>query len=200
MKALHRPDLFGWSVFDASRNVDFNGTVWVREAGNIVIDPVALSAHDEAHLKALGGADWIVMTNSDHIRAGREIAEWTGARTAAPVGEQASWPFACDQWLGEGDELVSGLVAHALNGSKTPGELALVIDGHTLVTGDLIRAHRGGSLMILPDPKLADRAEAVRSVVRLAELSGIEAVLVGDGWHVFRDGSALLRSLASSLD
>ena len=53
MKALHRSDLFGWSVFDESRNVDFNGVVWVRSAGNIVIDPMPMSPHDKQHLQEL---------------------------------------------------------------------------------------------------------------------------------------------------
>ena len=86
-----------------------------------------------------------------------------------------------------------------MQGSKTPGELALIIDGHTLVTGDLVRAHRADSLMILPDPKLTDRDLAVESVRRLAQIDGIESVLVGDGWPIFRDGQSRLQELADSL-
>jgi glyoxylase-like metal-dependent hydrolase (beta-lactamase superfamily II) len=199
MKALHRPDLFGWSVFDEQRNVDFNTTLWVRPGGNIVIDPMPMSDHDQAHLADLGGAAWVVVTNSDHLRAARELASRTNAQLAGPAAERETWPSTCDRWLEDGDELVPGLVAFALDGSKTPGELALLIEGHTLVTGDLIRAHRGGSLMILPDPKLTDRAAAIASVQRIAEIGSIEAVIVGDGWHVFRDGSASLRTLAAAL-
>jgi len=196
MKALHRDDLFGWSQFDEARNVDFNGTVWVREAGNIVIDPMPLSVHDRAHLEALGGAAWVVMTNSDHIRSAREIAEWSGAKLAAPAGEREIWPFPCERWLQDGDTLVPGLDVLTLHGSKTPGELALIIDGHTLVTGDLVRAHRGGALMMLPEAKLADPAQAAASVRRLADIPSIEAVIVGDGWHVFEHGAAHLGALA----
>ena len=196
MKSLHRDDLFGWSQFDETRNVDFNSTVWVREAGNIVIDPMPLSDHDRSHLEALGGAAWVVITNSDHIRSAREVAAWSGASLAAPAGEKETWPFTCDRWLQDGDEVVPGLSVIALQGSKTPGELALVIEGHTLVTGDLVRAHRGGALMLLPDSKLADPAKAAASVRRLADIQTIEAVIVGDGWHVFRGGAARLRALA----
>lgn len=195
MKALHRADLFAWSSFDQARNVDFNGTLWLREDGNVLIDPMPLSEHDRSHLESLGGAAWIVLTNSDHIRAAQEIAAWTSAKIAAPAAERETWPFAVDRWLDEGDELVPGLLALTLGGSKTPGELALVLEGNTLVTGDLVRAHRGGSLMMLPDPKLKDRSAALESLRRLAALPGIEAVIVGDGWHVFRDGAARLRDL-----
>ena len=49
-------------------------------------------------------------------------------------------------------------MTYALDGSKTPGELAFVLDGTTLVTGDLIRAHAAGSLMLLPYDKLSSRS------------------------------------------
>jgi hypothetical protein len=51
----------------------------------------------------------------------------------------------------------------------------------------------------LPDAKLVDRARAIESVRRLAALDTIEAVLVGDGWPVFRDGHRALSELARSL-
>jgi hypothetical protein len=200
MKALHRPDLFCWSTFDESRNVDFNGWAWIRSGGNVLIDPLPLSAHDRKHLGDLGGAQWIVVTNSDHTRAARELAAELGAKLAGPAAEQDRFPWPCDRWLASGDEVVPGLVAAAFDGSKTPGELALVLDGTTLVTGDLIRAHRGGSLMLLPDPKLGDKAKAVRSVRKLvADHPAIDAILVGDGWPVFRDGQQRLAELLASL-
>ena len=195
MKQLHRPDLFGWSSFDESRNVDFNGTAWIRADGNVIIDPMPMSEHDKAHLQALGGAEWVVVTNSDHIRSAQEVASHFGACIAGPVGEQHVWPWSCDAWLGDGDVLVDGLTAHTVNGSKTPGELVLQLESHTLVTGDLIRAHKGGSLMLLPDPKLANKDAALASAQKLADL-GADAVIVGDGWHLFSGGVAALRALA----
>lgn len=199
MKRLHRPDLWSWSRFDAARNVDFNGLLIVRDGGNVVVDPMPLSDHDRAHLDQLGGAAWIVVTNSDHTRVAQELAAQTGAKLAGPAAERDTLGLPCDRWLADGEALVPGLQALALHGSKTPGELALLLDGTTLITGDLVRAHHGGSLMMLPDAKLSDRAAAVASVQRLAALPGIEAVLVGDGWPVFRDGGARLRELAAAV-
>ena len=74
MKALHRPDLYGWAGFDAARNVDFNGVLWVRPEGNVLIDPMPMIPHDRAHLAQLGGAAWIVITNSDHTREAQALA------------------------------------------------------------------------------------------------------------------------------
>ncbi|HEY9695034.1 MAG TPA: hypothetical protein V6D15_22765 [Oculatellaceae cyanobacterium] len=199
MKSLHRSDLYCWSSFDTERNVDFNSYVWVRLDGNVVIDPMPISDHDLAHLNSLGKVAWIVITNSDHIRAATDLANITGAKIAAPVAEKETFPIKCDRTLTEGEELVPGLQLFEMQGSKTPGELALLLDGTTLITGDLIRAHQAGSLMILPDAKLQNRSLAVDSVKRLAAINNIEVVLVGDGWSVFRDGSNLLQELASKL-
>ena len=75
MKSLHRPDLYSWSTFDESRNVDFHGLCWVRPGGNVLIDPLPMTAHDQAHLESLGGAGWIVITNSDHTRDAAAMAK-----------------------------------------------------------------------------------------------------------------------------
>ncbi|MCU0567383.1 MAG: hypothetical protein MUF49_12385 [Oculatellaceae cyanobacterium Prado106] len=198
MKSLHRPDLFTWSAFDLERNVDFNGVAWIRPEGNVLIDPMPLSDHDLAHLTSLGGAAWIIITNSDHIRASQELAQKLGAKVAAPNAEQSTFLMGCDRWLADGETVVPGLVAIALDGSKTPGELALLLEDTTLITGDLVRAHQAGRLMMLPDAKLQDRGMAIASVKRLAELEGIETVLVGDGWSVFGQGGESLRQLAAS--
>ncbi|MBL1178172.1 hypothetical protein [Pantanalinema sp. GBBB05] len=206
MKSLHRPDLYSWSTFDPERNVDFNGIAWIRPTGNVLIDPVPLSEHDTHHLQELGGASWIVITNSDHIRDAQAIAQQTGAQIAAPIGEQATFPLVTPptgtkpiRWLTDGEELVPGLQAIELHGSKTSGELALLLEETTLITGDLIRAHRAGSLMLLPDAKLQDRTAAIASVQRLAAIPSITAVLVGDGWSVFRDGHDRLQDLIATL-
>ncbi len=199
MKSLHRSDLYGWSAFDKERNVDFNSIAWIRPQGNVLIDPLPLSSHDWNHLNSLGGVSWIVVTNSDHVRAAKEIAHTAGAKIAGPVAEKENFPFKCDRWLSDGDELVPGLSVIELHGSKTPGELALLLEKSTLITGDLVRAHKAGSLMILPDAKLSNREQATASVKRLAQMNGIEVVLVGDGWSVFRNGSLVLQELAAKL-
>jgi len=199
MKSLHRPDMYAWSVFDRDRNMDFNSYVWIRPEGNILIDPLALSDYNFDRLNSFGGAAWIIITNSDHIRAAKGIAHVTGAKIAAPLGEKETFPIACNSWLMDGDELVPGLQVFAVSGSKTVGELALLIEGSTLITGDLIRAPKAGSLTILPDNKLSHKADAVASVRRIAAIDSIETVLVGDGWSIFRNGSDRLKELAATL-
>ena len=197
MKSLHRDDLFGWSLFDESRNIDFHSVLWRRADGNVAIAPLPLSPHDAQHLDSLGGVRHIVVTNSDHLRAAQELKQRYEADLCGPAAEQTSFGSSCDRWLADGDTVVPGLVAYFLDGSKTPGELCLVLDGTTLITGDLIRAQRGGALNLLPDAKLADPVAARRSVRGLARRISVQCVLVGDGWHVFQDGQRALEALVA---
>lgn len=200
MKRLHRPDLFGWSQFNEDRDIDFHSVLWTRPEGNVMVDPLPLSAHDESHLAELGGVAIIVITNSDHVRDVRTISGQSGAVVYGPGGERETFPVQCDRWLQDGDEVVPGLQVLAVKGSKTPGELVLLLEGSTLITGDLIRAHEGGRLCLLPDAKLADKEAALGSLGRLAGLPGIDAVLTGDGWPVFRSGGARLHELVSTMN
>lgn len=198
MKRLHRSDMFGWSQFDEARNIDFHSVLWQRPGGNVLVDPLPLSEHDARHLEQLGGAAWVVVTNSDHLRATKSVAAATGARVAGPAAEREGFPLALDRWLSDGDELMD-LRVMTLDGSKTPGELALLAEGTTLITGDMIRAHEGGRLTLLPDAKLADRSAAIASLRRVADACGeLTAVLPGDGWPVFVGGRAALLELVSN--
>jgi hypothetical protein len=199
MKQLHRKDLFAWSEFNPERNLDFHSVLWVRPEGNVLIDPLPLSAHDQDHLRSLGGARFIVLTNSDHCRDAFHIAKVTGAVIYGPAGERGSFPIACEHWVDDNQEIVPGLVAYQLHGSKTTGELTLILEGTTLITGDLIRSHVAGELCLLPDAKLADVDQAKQSVKRMANLNDITTVLVGDGWPLFKHGGDALRDLAKLL-
>ena len=59
MKRLHRADLYAWSVFNEERNID-PSVLWTRPEGNVLIDPLPVSAHDHKHLEERGAA-WIVL-------------------------------------------------------------------------------------------------------------------------------------------
>lgn len=200
MRRLHRNDLYCWSVFNERLDIDFNSYLWVREGGNVVIDPLPMSAHDREHLRTLGGASTCVITNADHVRGAAELIAELDAGLLVPAADSAliaqALPTTPARTLADGDEVVPGLRAFEMKGSKTPGELALLLEETTLITGDLVRAHRPDRLMLLkPEPGLPDRPAALASVERLLAHTGLETVLVGDGWPLFHDGWRKLRAL-----
>ncbi len=195
MKLLHRTDLYGWSRFDETRNIDFRSVLWVRGEGNVIVDPLQLSDHERARLLQFGGTKHIVITNSDHVRETEALRKLTGAKVYGPKAEQSNFPISCDGWLEDGDEIVPGLITLVMEGSETPGELALLLEQSTLITGDLVRAQRAGTLELLPTAKLSNPRLAVASLRRLANQLAVQAVLPGDGWPVFRDGHQMLSEL-----
>lgn len=200
MKALHKPNLFCWSVFNEERDLDFHSVLWKSPHGNVAIDPLPLSEHDRQHLEALGGLQDIVITNSDHVRGAAELAATTGARIWGPSLELSRFEHLGAHGASAKAPPVAGLEVFELHGSKTPGELALLIDHHTLVFGDLVRGHRAGRLNLLPEAKLTDRTAALDSLRRLSDIQSIEAVLVGDGWPVFHGGRHALNALLIELE
>ena len=113
-----------------------------------------------------------------------------------PSGEREDFPVPCDRCLADGDEPFPGLIVRELQGSKTEGELALVLEDETAVFGDLVRAHQAGALMLLRPDRLRDAARARESLRRFRALHPrVAHVLVGDGWCCFRHGGALLDEL-----
>jgi len=200
LKSLHRLDLYAWSTFDTARNVDFNGTFWRHDDGNVAVDPMELSAHDEAHVNQLGGLDWILLTNADHVRDTATIAPRFNARIAAPAAERDDprlGDLDIEHWLEPREVLACGIHCIPMAGSKgLAGELAFLLPGgDTIICGDLVRGQKAGALNLLPDAKLTNRQASLASVRELVALSQLEAVLVGDGQSIFRDARPRLTEL-----
>jgi len=200
MKTLHKNNFYCWSLFDQDRNIDFHSYVWVSEVGVVVFDPLPMTKHDKNHLASLGELAHIFISNSDHVRNAEQLAAETGAVIWGPEAEKENFEIECTKWLGDSDSIIPGIKSYSLNGSKTKGELAFLVEGDTLITGDLIRAHSGGKLCILPDAKLQNKGAAIESVKALASISALEAVLTGDGWPVFRNASLVMSELAATLN
>lgn len=150
MKRLHREDLYCWSVFSEDHNIDFHSLLWVRGAGNILVDPLPLSLHDETNLNELGRTASIIITNSDHVRDAGRIAERYGGKILGPNGERHDFPIRCADWLEDGDEVVTGLRVFEMEGSKTSGELALLLEETTLITGISFAAMKAESSLSSP--------------------------------------------------
>jgi len=186
MKQLMLDGFYCWSRFSQERQIDFNGHLWVRPEGNVLIDPVPMIDSDLAQLDELGGAQWIVITNRDHEREAGYFAERTGAAVATHAADAASMTATPDRLLQDGEELVPGLVAIQLEHGKSPGELALYWPGLSVVlAGDLVVGAPMGRFTLLMDEKLADPPRAALQLRKLLALE-FDALLVGDGHSVLQ--------------
>ena len=185
MKHLMLGDIYSWSRFSEERQIDFNGHLWVRPGGNVLIDPVPMIDSDLAQLDGLGGADWIVITNRDHEREATFFKDRTGARIVAHSADADALTAAPDRTLLEGEEIVDGLVAIHLSHGKSPGEIALCWPERKVVlAGDLVVGAPMGRLTLLMDEKLADPPQAALALRKLMALD-FDVLLVGDGHSVF---------------
>jgi glyoxylase-like metal-dependent hydrolase (beta-lactamase superfamily II) len=186
MKRLLLENFYSWSVFSEARQIDFNGHLWVREGGNVVIDPVAISDADFAQLKQLGGASLIVVTNRDHARMTEFFKEQTGAEVVAHEEDAGSFPFAVDRTVVEGDEVVAGVEVVQLRYGKSPGEIALVWpELRAAFISDLVWGGPSGAFSFLPDEKLAEPPRAAIELRKLLAYPEITTILVGDGHSIF---------------
>jgi uncharacterized cupin superfamily protein len=176
-----------WSVWQPRHNVYFNSYLIATPEGNLVTDPLTLDDATAAQIEAQGGIAWIVITNRDHERDVRAVAERFGAQIAAAAGDAAALSVPLARTLSEGDTILGARVLQ-LPGVKAHGEIALWFGflGAVLV-GDGLWGEPAGSLRLLPDDAHAGVVQAVLSVRMLRALYP-RHVLVGDGAPVFNDG------------
>lgn len=202
LKKTSLPGLSYWSRPQPERGIDFNGFLWVRPTGNVLIDPLELDAQEVEALRREGGASWILLTNFDHLRAAPALRAALGAQVLAPAEERARFgreAAQVDQWYEQQRDLPADLSdelqVFALRGGKSAFEAAFYLEAaRTLIFGDLVRCHLSGALRLLPDEKLADRRAAIESLLPLRELD-VRAVLLGDGDCFFHAGDRALAQL-----
>lgn len=187
MKRLIFDDIYSWSIFSEARQIDFNGHLWVRPEGNILIDPVPMIDSDLDQFDKLGGAALIVITNRDHERAAQTFHERTGAKVVVHEADAAELTVPADRQIGDGENIVPGLRVIHLRHGKSPGEIALYFSEKRLVlAGDLIVGEPIGAFTLLADEKLTHPPRAALELRKILALS-FDAILVGDGHSILQD-------------
>jgi len=185
-----------WSVWQPERNLYFNSLFVATPEGNVAIDPLPLGEADAREIAERGGLAWIAITNRDHERDARALAARFGAKLAASAVDAPSLVGPVERELRDGD-LFCGATVVALEGFKTPGEIALHFgERETVVLGDALWGSPAGALRLMPDDKLADPVAAVLSLRKIAALRPAH-LLVGDGASIFGDAT---RALWAALD
>jgi uncharacterized cupin superfamily protein len=201
MKRLMLGDMYSWSRFSEERQIDFNGHLWVRPEGNVLIDPVPMIDSDLVQLDELGGVGQIVITNRDHEREAAFFKARTGAQIVAHSADAEAMTDPPDRTLEDGEVVVDGLVAAHLSHGKSPGEIALFWPERKVVlSGDLVVGAPMGRLTLLKDEKLADPPRAALALRKLMALD-FDVLLVGDGHSVFQQArQRLIECLEERVD
>lgn len=186
-----------WSRRQPERNIFFNSYFIAEPNGNLIVDPLALEADDANEIELAGGAAWIVITNRDHERDARNVAERFGAKIAASEPDAKEMAVQIDRVLHDGDTIGSAEVV-ALDGLKTAGEFALYFPSKgAVLVGDAVLGDPAGSLRMMPDEKLGDPVRAARSLRALRRMRP-RHLLVGDGTSVFDRAYEALTDLLES--
>lgn len=181
-------DLYLWSVFNEARQLDFNGHLWVRPEGNVLVDPVMMISSDLEQLERLGGVAWMVITNTDHQREAAFFCQRTGAKVLAHTLDAGSLSIPVERSFADGEEIVPGLLALHLRHGKSPGEVALYWPQKKLVlAGDLVVGAPVGRISLLMDEKLQDPPLAALELRKLLALD-FAHLLVGDGHAILHQG------------
>ncbi len=194
MKRTNLDGLHLWSAFQPEHGIDFNGFFWARQGGNVLFDPLPLTAADATFIRDRGGARFIVLTNADHWRGTDAARETFRAEVCAPGGDRERLArdgrrvdHTYDPGAGLPEALRDAIDLFPIRGAKTPGEVALYLKPiRALLFGDVVRSHASGRLTLLPDAKLPDKGAVLDSLRRVIPLE-FEAILVGDGDPVFHD-------------
>ena len=180
------PGIAMWSVWQPERNFYFNSFFVEIPGGNLAVDPLALSDADALEIASRGGVAWVVITNRDHERDARPLAERFGAKLAASVRDAPLLAGPVDRLLENGDA-ICGATVIALTGVKTPGEFALhFAERSAVIIGDAVWGDSAGSLRLMPDAKLSDPPRAALSLRALCALRP-QHLLLGDGACIFGD-------------
>ncbi len=180
-----------WSVWQPDRNLYFNSFFVELADGNLAIDPLPLPDADADEIARRGGLAWIVITNRDHERDARRLAERFSAKLATSAQDAPLLSGSVDRVLHDGDAVADARVV-ALEGLKTPGEFALAFpERRTVLVGDALWGDPAGSLRLMPDGKLIDPP---RGVLSLRKLRGFRPshILVGDGACIFGEAARTL--------
>ena len=192
------PGIFIWQVFDPAVKADLFSTALETAAGAYLIDPVGLTEEALNSLEARQNISGIVVTNENHEREARRLAE----RFAVPIyvhteaGGALALPRTIE--LEDNGELTPGLSALAIEGAPT-GELALYYDtgGGTMIVGDALINFEPYGFALLPAKYCRDFKRMRRSLRKLLDYP-FERMLFAHGMPILSRARERLEQLLAS--
>ena len=188
------PGIQQWSFFSEEKQLDFNGLLLTVNDHHIMVDPPLID--EAARMAVLKGPslDYIVLTNRDHLREADACRREFQAKVYVPEADASQMNIVADKTYRDGELLPGGLWVIHLEGMKSPGESALLLErgGGVLIVGDALIGKPTGQLNLLPAEKFADIGKAKEGLRRLLKYN-FSMVLVGDGASILDGGKEAVR-------
>jgi len=176
------PAIWQWSWFSEEKQLDFNGLFLLLGEHKILVDPPPMTAEAKTFIRRNGPADYIVVTNRDHVREAAACQAEFGCQLRVPEADAGQMDLKPTQTFQDGERLPGGIWVIQLKDQKSPGESALFIEQGrgVLIVGDALIGKPAGAVSMLVAEKYADVAKAKVGLRRLLKYN-FESLLVGDG-------------------
>lgn len=162
--------LYGWSSFHAQWKVDFNSYALKTAEGTVLIDPLKPEASVLKELENLGEFSGIFLTNAHHDRDADWFRKHYEIQIYAHEKAKAECDTSIDVLIMDGETLPGGVKAIHLPGcSASETAFYAKISGGIMMVGDILLNSRDNGLMLLPEPYIEDRKQALKSLPKLLE-------------------------------
>jgi len=165
-------NLHGWASFHPQWKVDFNSYALKTGEGVVFIDPLKVEPAVLQQIEALGEPIGIFLTNAHHDRDSDWFRKQYGIQIYAHEKAQADCDTKIDVLVMDGERLPGGVKAVHLPGSSA-SETAYHVKsgGGIILMGDTLLNQGDKGLMLLPEPYIEDKKQALKSLQRLLALN-----------------------------
>lgn len=171
LRAVSR-SLYGWASFHPQWKVDFNSYALKTAEGVVFIDPLKPGPAILKKLEALGEPIGILLTNAHHDRDSDWFRKQYEIQVYAHEKAKADCDTKIDILLMDGERLPGGVKAVHIPGSSA-GETAFYAkpSGGIVLVGDTLLNQGDEGLMLLPEPYIEDKKQALKSLHKLLDLN-----------------------------
>lgn len=188
-------DLAVWHAYDPAVRAELYSTCLAITGGIYLIDPIPLQKQALDQLIGSCGIAGIIVTNSNHHRAGVQFAQQLAVpifahREAFPNDQRSSW-----RTIADGEEICEGLHVIGIEGAP-PGEIVLHYTGYggTLIVGDALINFEPHGFTFLPAKYCSNQKQMRQSLRKLLE-DRAERMFFAHGVPILSDATERLRHL-----
>ena len=189
------PGILEWSVYDPACKTVLTSHAMSAEGRVLLIDPAPMDEPVLAAIRKLGSPASIFLTNGNHARASRKLAEKMQIPIAAPAAAVKELGFKPDVIV-DGLPQIYGLHPIPLPGGGAGEHAYYHPQKKSLCVGDALIHLEGPGFAVLPDKYCLDAKTLKKSLLALLSLE-IHTLLFAHGTALPKPGAQLKKLLQS---